>query len=255
MEIGWLEQRDSDVPEDNTWLGPNELARLGAMRFPKRRADWRLGRWTAKCAVAPYLQTASCPEEFSTIEICAAPDGAPEVVAGGRPAALSISLSHREGVGVCVVAQQGTALGCDLEIIEPHTDAFIADYFTAEEQKVIARASDEDRFWLVALLWSAKESALKALREGLRIDTRCVEVVLDDEQPAGAPEAPCIWHPLQARYMSQTFHGWWQQIDNRLTTVVAAPPSATLVVPRRIRPLPGFAVSLARTRGPLTPAT
>lgn len=38
-----------------------------------------------------------------------------------------------------------------------------------EEQELVARAPERDE--LVALLWSGKESALKALREGLRLDT------------------------------------------------------------------------------------
>ena len=68
-------------------------------------------------------------------------------------------------------------MGCDLEMIEPRSDAFVADYFTVEEQALVARASAADRSRLLALLWSAKESALKALRAGLRLDTRCVIVI------------------------------------------------------------------------------
>ena len=50
--------------------------------------------------------------------------------------------------------------------IEPRSDAFVADYFTIEEQALVARASAADRDRILALLWSGKESALKALREG-----------------------------------------------------------------------------------------
>jgi len=32
-------------------------------------------------------------------------------------------------------------IGCDLEVVEPRSDAFVADYFTSEEQALIARAS------------------------------------------------------------------------------------------------------------------
>ena len=78
--------------------------------------------------------------------------------------------------------RSGAELGCDLEIVEPRSDAFIADYFTAEEQALIERTSAADRSLLLALLWSAKESALKALRAGLRLDTRSVIV-----RPVAAP--------------------------------------------------------------------
>ena len=75
-------------------------------------------------------------------------------------------------------------LGCDLEIVEPRSDAFVADYFTAEEQEVVRQACPADRFALIALIWSAKESALKALQSGLRIDTRSLSVALDDPNTA-----------------------------------------------------------------------
>ena len=89
----------------------------------------------------------------------------------------------------------GAELGCDLEIIEPRSDAFVADYFTTEEQALIARASAADRPRLLALLWSAKESALKALHEGLRLDTRCVIVSPFDESFDLNG-----WSPLRVRY-------------------------------------------------------
>jgi hypothetical protein len=34
------------------WLSPSEAARLNTMRFPEWRSDWKLGRWTAKNALA-----------------------------------------------------------------------------------------------------------------------------------------------------------------------------------------------------------
>lgn len=98
------------------------------------------------------------------VEIRAAPDGAPQVLLGGRPARLAVSLSHRAGLALCAVAPAATALGCDLEVVEPRGDAFVADYLTAAERALVERAGPADRALAVALVWSAKESALKALR-------------------------------------------------------------------------------------------
>ena len=50
------------------------------------------------------------------------------------------------------------------------------DYLTHEEQLRVTEASSEDRARLVALLWSGKESTLKAMGVGLRVDTRCISV-------------------------------------------------------------------------------
>ena len=107
------------------------------------------------------------------------------------PTARKISLSHSSGRAVCAVALSGAALGCDLEEIAPRSDAFVADYFTSEEQSMVAGSSPAGRPLVSTLIWSAKESALKALQAGLRLDTRSLIVSVDDSSGA--------WHPLQVR--------------------------------------------------------
>ncbi|MGA9898987.1 MAG: 4'-phosphopantetheinyl transferase superfamily protein [Terriglobales bacterium] len=220
MNVYWLEQTEADVPAENDWLSPSEAVRLEGLRFAKRRTDWRLGRWTAKRALSVCLDLPAHPQVYKKIEIRPAPSGAPEVVLANQPAGLTISLSHRDGRAACAVMMSGADIGCDLEKVELHSDAFVGDYFTSEEQALVARAPVADRTRLLALLWSAKESALKALHEGLRLDTRCVTVI---------PFAKSFdfngWSPLQVRYTGgQVFHGWWQQADDILRTVVAAQP-------------------------------
>ncbi len=225
MNVYWLEQSEADVPAENDWLSANETVCLKRMRVAKRRADWRLGRWTAKQALSICLDVPAHPQVFRKMEIRPAPDGAPEAFFDKQPATVTISLSHRDGIAACAVVRSHVEMGCDLEMVEPHSDAFVADYFTLEEQALVARTSAADRDRLLALLWSAKESALKALRAGLRLDTRCVVV---------SPfEVSCDlngWSRLLVRYIgersaeSHTFHGWWQHEDHILRTVVAAPP-------------------------------
>jgi 4'-phosphopantetheinyl transferase len=220
MNVYCLEQREANVAVGNAWLSAPEILSLNGFRFDKRRADWRLGRWTAKLAVASYLRLPAHPESLAAIEIRPARSGAPEVFIEDKPAKAAISLSHRSGTALCAVAPAGTKLGCDLEAIETHTDAFIADYFTTEEQALVSRTANSDRNRVLTLLWSAKESALKALQEGLRMDTRDVTVVPD------ASEDTRSWRQLSVRYgENEVFHGWWQQADDLITTIVSDPPS------------------------------
>src|SRR5579864_1651730 len=176
MNVYWLEQSEADVPAENNWLSANEAACLTGLRFAKRRCDWRLGRWTAKLALSICVDVPSTIEVFKKIEIRPAQSGAPEIFFANQPAPVTISLSHRDGIAACAVAISGVDIGCDLESVEPRSDAFVGDYFTIEEQALVARASAVNRPRLLALLWSAKESALKALHEGLRLDTRSVTV-------------------------------------------------------------------------------
>lgn len=239
MNVYWLEQCAADLPEQNEWLSGNELAVLNGMRFEKRRADWRLGRWTAKSALAAHFHFPADFQALAGIEIRPASSGAPEAFLENKAADVTISISHSAGIAICAVAASGVALGCDLEVVESRSDGFVADYFTAEEQELIRSSHILDRSQLVTLLWSAKESALKALREGLRLDTRSVVVSpwvfrpQGGEDSAGANPADIFhsyhgsrsWYPLHVRFgTSQIFQGWWQEANKVLRTVVATPP-------------------------------
>jgi 4'-phosphopantetheinyl transferase len=222
----WLEQKQPDVPAADDWLNANEQLRLAAMRFPKRRDDWRLGRWTAKRAVAAWLKLSEDPRVLATIEIRAAASGAPEVLVVNRPARFELSLSHRSGVALCALAEP--AAGCDLEVIEHRDGAFLADYFTVEEQELVAAAPVAERARLLTLLWSGKESVLKALRTGLRLDTRCVVV-----RPAATPGCDEPWHRLAAWYAGRLFQGWWREAEGLVRTLMADRDSAE---PCELRP-------------------
>lgn len=237
MRIYWLEQTEAEVPAENQWLSAQEAVCLSGMRFAKRRADWRLGRWTAKHAVAACLNLRTDLQALAEIEILAASSGAPEVLLHGQPAGIAISLSHRDHTALCTVAPAGTSIGCDLETVEPRCDAFVDDYFTAEEKALIARASVQEQPLLLALLWSAKESALKALHVGLRLDTRCMCVSPADESPQPGGEKwqdPCpvfqslnpdAWRPLRVRYSGgRVFGGWWRFKDHLVRTAVSDLP-------------------------------
>lgn len=217
MEIYWLEQRQIDLPEGNRWLSEDERASLSRLRVPKRRGDWRLGRWTAKLAVARYLRLGEGAASLAGIELRPAPSGAPRAFVGGEPAGLSLSLSHSEGFGFCVVGTAGAALGCDVEKVTPHSPAFLADFFTAGERQLVAACPPEHRDALLTLLWSAKESVLKALECGLRQDTRSVAV-----HPGGIPRfEEGAWQFFSACVPGgRQFQGWWRATGGLVRTLV-----------------------------------
>ena len=227
MNVYWLEQTEVDVRSEDDWLHASELVRLRAMRVPKRRTDWRLGRWTAKLAFAAYLDLPAHSRFLMDMEIRPAETGAPELYFADKPADASISISHCGGRAICAIAASGIELGCDLERIEPRTDAFIADYFTDAEKAVIARTSAANNPRMLALLWSAKESALKVLQTGLRADTRSVMVnpgnilFSDDEN----------WRPLDVRCdTGRAFKGWWQHDAAFIRTLVASTSTAAPIL-------------------------
>ncbi len=237
-----MTQTSREPPLGDGWLTACEQVTLARLRVAKRRSDWLLGRWTAKRALAAYL---GCVSRLARLEIRAAEDGAPEAFLDGQAVPLALSVSHAGGSGLCAVAAASVALGCDLERIEPRSGAFVTDYFTHEEQSSIAAAPASDRARLVTLLWSAKESALKALREGLRLDTRSVAVTL-------AAECACHgWYPLSVQHTDsgRTFRGWWRCKDGYAMTIVADPgarPPISLHPHAAHSPLPA-SLRIART--------
>jgi 4'-phosphopantetheinyl transferase len=222
IPVGWLLAASGEVPEDDGWLGPAEREHVGTLPLPWRRESWRLGRWAARQAIAAFL--GGTP---GAIEIRNAADGAPEALLAGRPAPVVLSFSHRAGRAACAVATAGTALGCDLELIEPRSEGFVRDFFTTAELDLIENAEPADRPLLANLVWSAKESVLKALRTGLRADTRSVEVSLGRREGGD-------WSPFTAICVDsgRIFNGWWRQEGDLVITVTADPAPE---VPRRLR--------------------
>lgn len=222
----WLMQSTADLPPEDDWLAASERAVLETLRFQRRRTSWRLGRWTAKCALSAFLTPTHGSVPPATLAILAADSGAPRPYLYDDPAPAALSITHRADRACCAVARPGVALGCDLEFIEPRSDRFVADYFTAEERDLVAERPESERPFWTNLIWSAKESTLKALQTGLRLDTRRVAVQVPRSSTSGAQ-----WHPLRVRYADhdQTFNGWHRRFGRQLLTVVAAPAPAVPV--------------------------
>ena len=131
MDLYWLEQTEKDVPAGDAWLSAAEVSHQEKLRFAKRRNDWRLGRWTAKLAVASYLHSPFLYANLALIEVRPEPSGAPRGYVAGHPMETAISLSHCNGGALCVIASSQAAMGCDLEAIEDRGAAFFDDYFTS----------------------------------------------------------------------------------------------------------------------------
>ena len=222
----WLSQGEALVPTDDlSWLSAAERQRLAGMAYTKRRVEYLLGRWTAKLALAAVEGLPAAASSLAALEVRPAADGAPVAWRSGQALARRVSLTDRAGWAVCGVSPSGLEVGCDLELVEPRSPGFVADYFTSAE-RTLAHAAPSELEWqrLTNLIWSAKESALKVLRTGLRRDTRSVEVT---------PGEGCgdDWAPLTVRSEEgSTFYGWWRVYGTFILTSAApealAPPIA-----------------------------
>ena len=239
MAPAWLPQCGADVPAGDEWLSARERAVLAGLHVEKRREDWRLGRWTAKAAVARHLGVA-----LERIEILAGADGAPEAWLDGIPAPLSVSLSHRAGRAIAAVASAPAVIGCDLELIEPRSPAFVREWLAPAEQVQLAALDAPERDGLANLLWSAREAAAKVRREGLRLDVRRATVELE---PAPRPDGE--WRPFVVGWGADApaTHGWWRSEPGWVLTIAADPAPGR---PRRLHDQPDRRSQKARSAVP-----
>lgn len=198
---------ESGYPPSLGFLAAGERVRAASMKVPRRRDEFLLGRWVAKSLIASVLDCAPGP----ALEVRAAPSGQPLAFLDGAPLRLSISISHRHGLALAALDESGSALGADLEHVEPRSAAFVRDFFTPREMDAIASGNAEV---LANLIWSAKESALKALGTGLRSDTRSVEVELD-------PLVAGPWQKLRI-LGARPLQGYWRRHGEHVLTVVGS---------------------------------
>jgi len=223
----WLARGEPSVPDGWDWLSEVEARRARSMRFTKRRSEYLLRRYAGKCGVAAALGLGEDRASLARIAVLNAPTGAPFVQVDGERVGMDVSLTDRAGWAVCLVGADLGAVGCDLEIVEPRSEPFVRDFLTEAEQASVAAATElggDARDAAANLVWSAKESALKVLRTGLRADTRTVEVQLGEPGSLGlaGPSGPGAgsWAPLCVVTPIGDLPGWWRREGPFLLTVV-----------------------------------
>jgi len=202
--------------ENLEWLSPEESDQLQNLRFEKRRSEWMMGRMTAKTLLTNCLD-AYRGVALPRITIANRADGSPYVLLDGQRQSLSISLSHRQGMAVAAVCQDVTIRpGIDLEWIEERDASFYEDYFTREENRLLGVFPGGERAQWGTLIWSAKESGLKALGQGLRVDTRFIQVLRIGnvvENGWRRMDLQTNDHPIQS------WQGWWRKLGNHILTL------------------------------------
>ena len=217
VQVYWISRTSADVPLDDDWLSARERGTLARLRQPKRREDWRLGRWTAKTAFAMRQGLGYSLKNLAGIEVSTGTSGVPFLIQRGGHTPYAMSLSHSRQQALCALAEAGTLLGCDLELVEPRSEAFLAEYFTPDEQN--QASDDQEHDAIVSALWSAKESAVKALGCGLNLDLLRIQVRL------GSEHGDAQWRSLVVSIGgARTFEGWWRIGGGFAWTMMSFPP-------------------------------
>jgi 4'-phosphopantetheinyl transferase len=236
----WLLESVDDLKEfPEAFLSAGEMAKYTSFRFPKRRDEWLLGRWTAKRLLqAVLLQQTNEIIARSAVEILNDGDGVPYAKLHEEPLAIHFSLSHSTNHALCAcyapAKQDGTAgrIGADLEFIEPRDEYLVRDYFTAQEAEQVAAIAPALRDTLITAIWSAKEAVLKALHKGLSVDTRTVDITM-----APFAQAPSQWAKFEIQLnleTQETLYGWWRVQEGFVLTLAGNAedaPDATPLTP------------------------
>jgi 4'-phosphopantetheinyl transferase len=232
------------------FLSLAERETLAGLRFPKRRREWLLGRWTAKHLLKrAYPEYAGLP--LTKITVGNDPDGAPYLaIADQGRLSLSLSISHRNNRAFCAVLpptapppaeaaidakmpsvavlDMANTVGADIEQVYPRDPAFVRDYFTSGEAERVWAAPEALRNTLVTVLWSAKEAVLKVLRLGLTVDTRRVELYriagLEPSSGSVALLASDAWLEIRVRCTlpdTPPLCAWWRSLAGDVLTLAA----------------------------------
>jgi phosphopantetheinyl transferase len=197
--IYWSSLKDL-AEEDLSCLGIEEQKIFSRLRFPKRKHEWWLGRVAAKKLLGKIH-----PEKQTFVQVLNDVDGAPYFIcdAGERlPGFLSIT--HR-GVRAAAAWCEWSLIGIDLEIVESRTAGFGEEYFTKKEVGWLSSMPLDEHTLFTNLVWSMKESVLKAFRTGLRRDTRSIEV-----GPISAIEQGMEWARVDVN-APVPVQGYWKQ--------------------------------------------
>jgi 4'-phosphopantetheinyl transferase len=224
----------AELPPDTDWLQTQEQAALLRLRAPKRRRDFRLGRYAAKM----LLEASEPTGDLARFEVRPAPGGAPLAFLDGAPLAVTLSISHSDGWAAAAIQPGTHPLGCDLERVEPRSPAFLGDYFTPGEQAFVTMGHPEERSWRATLVWSAKEAVMKALGQGLRLPPAAVRVA-----PAAAPASGAGWltFSVLGPPSAVNLRGSWRAVGDCVLTVAGGRGEPRFVGPERGR-CPGAGV-------------
>jgi len=229
--ICWLLDEKMPVGDEDppAFLNPVEASGLAGKRFPKRRAEWLHGCWVAKSLL--QKRHPACVElPLSEIVIAKEPGGAPyAALADGTRLPGCLSITHSGPLAACALALDPRLhVGIDLEKIEARPAGFFEAYFTPPENAYLRNCPPETLPEVLTLFWSAKESVLKALRKGLSLDTRQVEIRLvdvDDGLSSGWRRFGVAGNALEGSTPDSgpwVWAGWWQVYQGYILTLVAA---------------------------------
>jgi phosphopantetheine--protein transferase-like protein len=160
-------------------LTPSEIAILDRKNIAKKN-QWVAGRLASKQALNDYLVAQGHnpipPQEISVLYN---PNGSPILCdLKGKKLDFLISISHSNEYAVASIAEAKdlSGLGIDIEKIRSFRTETTTAFMTERELEIYERAPADQKNYFATLIWTGKESVLKALGTGLKIHPGRIEL-------------------------------------------------------------------------------
>lgn len=172
---------DLDAPEALSWrstLSDAERERAARFVFPRDRS-----RYEAAHGALRHLLARSAGRSPDAVQLTSGAFGKPSMA---THEGIEFNLSHSQDAALIAIGR--APLGVDIEVLRPLDDwrSLAAAHFTRAEQAVIASRPAEAQSIEFLRCWTRKEACLKALGLGLSLDTRAVDVRLDQPDSSSA---------------------------------------------------------------------
>jgi 4'-phosphopantetheinyl transferase len=187
------------------FLHPKELEYLATLQYPRRQVTYLRGRYAAKLALKKLV-----PDVPSTdIAILNGVFGFPYIISNHGIDA-QVGISHNDAIGIAAAYRQACPMAVDTELVTPErVETIQSEMLPSELALIRANIADNNRGLTIA--WTAKEALSKALRCGLYIDFKYLEL---SEFKAEGEAYNCKFKNF-GQYQAKSF-----MIDNSVCTFV-----------------------------------
>ena len=187
-------------------LGPHELAQFRALRFPRKRQSFVLGRVAAKRALGALLTE----PDLQCIEIRSGVFGQP-LIHHPRAGSAQVTLSHSHGLAVALAYPDEIPMGVDLETVSASSAVTIlSELQTSDAEKAWLAARMTNAATACGIFWSAREALGKSMKIGLNCPLGIL--ALDYIESFGSttwigsyanfPQSRCLSQEIQGRVLS-----------------------------------------------------
>ena len=135
---------------------------------------------------------------------------------------FTLSISHSGNRAFCaLVDKPGFPLGADIEKIDERTDEFVRDTFVREEIALVEAAPPSVKAGIATAIWSAKESALKAIRLGFTVEPFVIKCLPQGDGQKDWDPVSIEWDVQKLRRTAPALNGWWCEQDGFVMTIAA----------------------------------